>query len=155
MNARAPVASVLDRLLDFEPDRPADDAASAAARLRDVRASVRRDLEILLNTQHRADLPDSLPELDTSLLRYGTPGFHGLMLATPEQQGMLAREIRRLVAAFEPRLTAVTVELDRKREAERALHLRIRARLRHGGADEPIVFDTRLDPAIRQFVIEG
>lgn len=156
MSARRPAASVLDRLLDFAPDRPADDPIGATQAVREARASVRRDLEVLLNTQHRTDLPvAALPQLASSLLRFGTPGFHGLMLATREQQGRLAREIRRLIEAFEPRLADVSVELDGRREAERALHLKIRARLRHDDGDEAIVFDTRLDPAIRQFTVEA
>ncbi len=148
--------SVFDRLLDLAPDMPADQAVSAGENMRRIKDGIRRDLEVLLNTQQPLAAEKSdLPEIEQSLLKYGTPGFHGLMLATKEQQYGLAKSVQELIGVFEPRLKKVRVELGNDRfDNIRMLHLRIRAQYRFDDGDETLVFDTVLDPAIRQFKIE-
>src|SRR3954470_18006227 len=70
------VPSVLDRLLDDAPETTTEPARSRAQLLRDLKQSVRRDLEDLLNTRRRhLDLPPGLAELDHSPLAYGIPDF--------------------------------------------------------------------------------
>jgi type VI secretion system protein ImpF len=149
--------SVFDRLLDMAPDMPADQAVSVGENMRRIKDAIRRDLETLLNTQQPIGSGGSaLPEIDDSLLTFGTPGFHGLMLATKEQQYGLASSIQELIGVFEPRLKNVRVELGNDRfDNVRMLHLRIRARYHFDDGDETLVFDTVLDPAIRQFKIEA
>jgi type VI secretion system protein ImpF len=149
--------SVFDRLLDLDPDLPADRAVSAGENMRRIKDHIRRDLEILLNTQQPlADGATVLPEIEHSLLRYGTPGFHGLMLATKEQQFRLAKSVQDLIRLHETRLKNVRVELGNDRPDNiRMLHLRIRADCHFDEGDETLVFDTVLDPAIRQFKIEN
>jgi type VI secretion system protein ImpF len=149
--------SVFDRLQDYDPDRTEDAIIGTTQQMRQIRDSIRRDLEVLLNMQQPINKDmDSLPEIETSLLKYGTAGFHGLMLATPEQRYRLARSIQDLIGVFEPRLTKVRVELgDGKSDNIRLLNLRIRAEFRFAGDQEQVVFDTLLDPAIRQFKVES
>jgi type VI secretion system protein ImpF len=154
---RIPSASVYDRLLDFDPDMAADAPIGIGERLRRAKDSIRRDLEVLLNTQQPLGAEmTALPEIETSLLKFGTPGFHGLMLATRQQRMRLARSIQELINVFEPRLYKVSVGLgDEKAEANRLLHLRLRASFKFDDTEETLVFDTTLDPAIRQFKIEN
>jgi type VI secretion system protein ImpF len=154
---RAQTSSVFDRLLDFDPDMQADMAVGFGERLRHAKDCIRRDLEVLLNTQQfLAGEQKELPELESSLLKYGTPGFHGLMLATRQQRLRLARAIQELIGIFEPRLFKVSVGLgDEKAETNRLLHLRLRASFKFDDIEETLVFDTTLDPAIRQFKIEN
>ncbi len=154
---RIPSSSVYDRLLDFDPDMVADASISIGERLRRAKDSIRRDLEVLLNTQQPLGAEmKALPEIATSLLKFGTPGFHGLMLATRQQRMRLARSIQDLISIFEPRLYKVSVGLgDEKAETSRLLHLRLRANFKFDDNEETLVFDTTLDPAIRQFKIES
>jgi type VI secretion system protein ImpF len=149
--------SVFDRLQDYEPDRLEDRFVGATEQIRQIKDGIRRDLEVLLNMQQPINKSmDSLPEIETSLLKYGTAGFHGLMLATKEQRYLLARSIQDLISVFEPRLLKVRVELgEGKSDNIRLLNLRIRAEFRFADDQEQIVFDTLLDPAIRQFKIES
>jgi type VI secretion system protein ImpF len=154
---RAPSSSVFDRLLDFDPDMSTERQIGAGERLRNAKDAIRRDLEVLLNTQQPlgGDMA-ALPELQTSLLKFGTPGFHGLMLATRQQRLRLALAIQELIGVFEPRLFKVSVGLgDEKAETNRLLHLRLRASFKFDDNEEVLVFDTTLDPAIRQFKIEN
>ena len=83
--------------------------------------------------------------------------FHARSAATPRQQRMrLARSIQDLISIFEPRLYKVSVGLgDEKAETSRLLHLRLRANFKFDDNEEILVFDTTLDPAIRQFKIEN
>lgn len=155
--ARLQPASVYDRLLDFEPDKPDDPSLGQREQLRRYRDSIRRDLEVLLNTQQPSQrLAKGLPELPTSLVQFGSTGFHGLMLATREQHMALARSLQTLIGIFEPRLKNVKVMLSEDRtRTSRSLALKIRGETRFADADEAVVFDTRLDPSTRQFRISG
>jgi type VI secretion system protein ImpF len=150
-------SSVFDRLLDFEPDMQAERPVGIGERLHRAKDSIRRDLEVLLNTQQPiGEEMKALPEIQTSLLKFGTPGFHGLMLATRQQRLRLAFAIQELINVFEPRLFKVSVGLgDEKSETNRLLHLRLRASFKFDDNEETLVFDTTLDPAIRQFKIEN
>src|SRR5579863_8590318 len=58
------VASVLDRLIDHEPDVSTEPQVNRAARLGQVKESIKRDLEWLLNTKRTiVDLPGELRHL--------------------------------------------------------------------------------------------
>lgn len=155
--SRVQTTSVFDRLLDLDPDMAAELPVSFGERLRRAKDAIRRDLEVLLNTQQPLGAEmKTLPEIATSLLKFGTPGFHGLMLATRQQRLRLAAAIQELIGIFEPRLYKVSVGLgDEKAETNRLLHLRLRASFKFDDAEETLVFDTTLDPAIRQFKIEN
>lgn len=147
--------TVFDRLQDYDPDQPEDKPVATREHLRRHRESIRRDLEILLNTQQPPErLAKGKEELATSLLQYGAPGFHGLMLATKQQQVDLAKSLQTLIETFETRLKNVRVTLgEDKTRSMRTLHLKVRAEMRFDDTDEPVVFDTVIDPATRQFRI--
>ena len=58
------VPSVLDRLLDDDPAVTTDPARNRSQLLRDLKLSVRRDIESLLNARRRnVSIPPGLPEL--------------------------------------------------------------------------------------------
>jgi type VI secretion system protein ImpF len=149
--------SVLDRLIDLAPDMAADQPASATERTRQMRESLRRDLEDLLNA-HRlpATIDPGFEALQTSLLCLGTTGFHGLMLVTSEQRQRLALALKTLIENFEPRLTSVRVSVGPAREADdRVLIIRIAAVLNARHGNDAVVFKTRLDSSTRHFFVAG
>ena len=80
MRSERPVRpSVLDRLIDLEPKLREDPAVGRAQSIRELKASLQRDLEWLLNTRRVAgELPDSAEELIHSLYYYGLPEFMDL-----------------------------------------------------------------------------
>jgi type VI secretion system protein ImpF len=62
--------SVLDRLIDYEPELSREPLASRSKSLRQLKDSVKRDLEQLLNTRKSEDwLPPDLKELNSSSRR--------------------------------------------------------------------------------------
>ncbi|QND55167.1 type VI secretion system baseplate subunit TssE (plasmid) [Phyllobacterium sp. 628] len=156
-STRISFESVVDRLMDFDPDMMVDQPTTPREQINRIRESVRRDIESLLNSQQWPhSIEKELEELETSLLRFGTPGFHGLMLATTQQRLYLAEAIRKVIVAFDPRLARVRVGLGKARgDQDRVLDLRIEAEMLLPDGVEPIVFDTSLDPSTRHFLIGG
>jgi type VI secretion system protein ImpF len=150
------LASVLDRLLDSEPDRVSDPPKSRGQYLAELRSAVRRDLESLLNT-HRycLSLPTGLEFLDTSLMTYGLPNFLGLTAASDQAREDFRGEIEAIIRDFEPRFQRVTVTLLANADnLERSLRFRVDALIYADPAPEPVSFDSALSPADYRFAVK-
>jgi type VI secretion system protein ImpF len=149
-------ASVFDRLLDYEPEVSHEPVASRAKSLRQLKQSVRRDLEWLLNTrQMPGATPPGSQELKRSLAAYGLPDFSVLSPDSPADQKYMRREIEDAIRTFEPRLEDVIVSVAPLRSTERAMRFRIDARLKVEPAPEPVTFDTVLQLGIGQYIVQG
>src|SRR5438132_410989 len=86
------IPSVLDRLLDFEPDVSREAQRSRNQVLRELKLSVRRDLENLLNTKTRClTWPPHLEELKQSLVNYGIPDFTSASMGSPRDREEFCR----------------------------------------------------------------
>src|SRR5688500_14557195 len=97
------VPSVLDRLLDDAPEVSREPARSRNQLLRELKQSVRRDLENLLNTRRRClSLPPGLKELPASLVNYGLPDFSGNPAAANREA--FAKLVEGVIRQYEPRL---------------------------------------------------
>ncbi|TVP60211.1 MAG: type VI secretion system baseplate subunit TssE [Halomonadaceae bacterium] len=139
-DARARVqVSLLDRLLDNGSVRPS---------VAQVRQSVRRDLEWLLNARRSwLPIPKGCNELSTSVLGFGLPDFTVMELSTEEGRLWLCEEIRRCISRFEPRLARVKVLLqDREAPLDRQLRLRIEGVLLVEPVPQAVAFDSELEP---------
>jgi type VI secretion system protein ImpF len=75
------------------------------------------------------------------VLTYGLPDFSALNVGNPNDQNLLRQMIESTIRTFEPRLTGITAVLQPATQAERALCLRIDARLVMDPAPEPVSFD--------------
>ena len=150
------VPSVLDRLIDFEPGISKETAKSRAQVLRELKASVGRDLENLLNTRWRClSWPPSLEELDVSVVNYGIPDFTGANMSLASEREQLRRTIERIIKQFEPRFKTVKVQLqDNRDEFDRTLRFRIDALLYAEPAPEPVIFDSQLQPTATTFEVK-
>jgi type VI secretion system protein ImpF len=148
--------SVLDRLIDYEPEVSQEAAASRTKTLRQLKQAVRRDLEYLLNTRQVAGgLPVRLKEINKSLAAYGLPDFSNVNVNSPEEQTRLRRMIETTIATFEPRLKGVKVTFEPLRGAERALRFRVDARLQVEPTPEPVMFDTVLQLHSGEYKVRG
>jgi type VI secretion system protein ImpF len=137
--------SIFDRLLDFEPELTSEAPKSRAKSLRELKQSVRRDLEWLLNTRRTPiEVDASLEETTRSLVMYGLPDFTGVSAKSPSEQKRLLKEIETALKQFEPRLIDLRVSLEPPTAVERLLKFRIEARLKVEPAPEPVAFDTIL-----------
>ena len=76
--------------------------------MRLLKASVRRDLEWLLNTRQNPDavLLDKYPELSKSLYNYGLPDFTSMSFDNAKDRARLLRHLEATIRIFEPRLAS-------------------------------------------------
>jgi type VI secretion system protein ImpF len=151
------IPSVLDRLIDREPENSREAPLSRHQVLRELKQSVRRDLEALLNTRWRCvQWPADLDQLDLSLVNYGIPDFTGASMGTASSREQLRQIVERVVRKFEPRFKSVRVKLlDNADETDRSLRLRIDAMLYAEPAPEPVIFDSQLEPTSGNFAVKG
>jgi type VI secretion system protein ImpF len=147
--------SVLDRMLDDEPQASTESWDSPVRNVTQLKRAVRRDLEWLLNAKRlAAKLPDDLRQADQSLLTFGLPDFTSSSLNSGQDQALLRRTIEEAIERFEPRLTHVKVLLEPGREFDRAVRFRIDAMLRVEPDPEPVTFDSVLELNTKAFVVQ-
>ncbi|MFC5438038.1 type VI secretion system baseplate subunit TssE [Rhodanobacter umsongensis] len=126
--------SLLDRLTDDEPgklEESREKRVISATRLRDC---VTRDVSWLLNCVSldvSVDL-DDYPDVTRSVLNFGIPDLTGVSLSGINSE-TLQRQIKDVILAFEPRLTAstlrVTVNSNQKRMDRQALRFNIESEM--------------------------
>lgn len=154
-SARPLLLSVLDRLLDDSPESAREMPLGEAQFEREFRASIRRDVENLLNTRVRfLAAPASAPELRRSGYEYGAPDFSGANLATRKRRGEHLKLIEAALKAHEPRFKSVKVTpVDDSERTDRTLHFRIEALVFAEPAPESLTLDSRVDPLTRSFQV--
>lgn len=137
--------SVLDRLLDFEPRSSQEAPKSRSRSLSELKLSVRRDLEWLLNTRcFVVDFDERLEEIKKSVVTYGLPDFTGISAKNHVEQKRLSDALETAIKTFEPRFLDLKVTLEPISNIDRLLKFRIEASLDIEPVPEPIVFDTVL-----------
>ena len=138
------VPSLMDRLIDTEPDVSTEPLWSRSHTLAQLKESVRRDLENLLNTrQTRTDLFLQSCETARSILTYGVPDFTAQGMDASDEQHRLKEAVGQAIRTFEPRLIEVQVDVEATDSTfDRKIHLKINAILCAEPVIESIVFDT-------------
>src|SRR5438552_1891999 len=101
--------SVLDRLIDQDPKSSVEAAPPRAQSVRQLKTSLRRDLEWLLNSRRISPEPESLRELNRSVYCYGLPDFSAYNISSAKDQNKLIRVLQIAVKLFEPRLANVRI----------------------------------------------
>lgn len=146
----------------FEPslfDKLFDDLPVGAARrrlsLEQLKDTVARDLEALLNTRVLLDdeYDQSFPQAVRSVAGFGLADFAGLSLANVHDRRRICAAIESAIAAHEPRLRDVRVELEFQRKTVNALYFSINAVLFVRPAQEPVAFDALLQPTSLQYSV--
>jgi len=148
--------SVLDRLIDQEPERKLEPPLTRSQSLRELKTALRRDLEWLLNSRRTIEeSPPSLKELERSLYNYGLPDVSSLYLRSSNDQESLLKAIRTAINYFEPRLMNIKVTLEPVGNDTRVLRFGIDGFLRMDPAPEHVFFDTLLEPMSGQYQVKG
>jgi type VI secretion system protein ImpF len=150
--------SLLERLIDRDPNLKTDPAVSRPQSVRNLKASLRRDLEWLLNTRRNPDAaPESMSELSQSLYNYGLPDFAALSINSPKDRDRLVLELEHTVSLFEPRLKDIRVSMveDDTSGYSRTIHFQIEAMLQMEPAPEQVSFDTILQLSSGEYKIRG
>jgi type VI secretion system protein ImpF len=114
--------------------------------LQELKRSVSRDIEALLNTRRELleELPPEFQEVSNSVLTYGLPDFTSLSLNSHKDRKSIQREIETTLGLFEPRLRAIKVMVEGPKKLEHALHFRIDAMLLVEPNPEAVSFDAML-----------
>ncbi|WP_180163415.1 type VI secretion system baseplate subunit TssE [Acinetobacter sp. YH12069] len=141
--------TLFDRLL------PADDQQTQGLSLQELRESVASDLEDLLNSRVAKldELIDDFPLAKKSILQFGIIDFVGLSTANPSDRDKICQSIEQSIAAHEPRLKQIRVEMLMDGHNMGALCLSIQAYLNIHPLYEPVIFDALLKPTTQQYVI--
>jgi type VI secretion system protein ImpF len=151
---RPVLPSVLDRLIDADPESRQDPSITRAQSVRELKAMLKRDLEWLLNTRRIAgDFSESSEELRNSLYAYGLPEFRELNLSAAADD--LAKHIEFAIKLFEPRLASVRVTMRPGEGVDRIAHFIIDAILLIDPMPERVTFDTVLELTSGQYRVGG
>lgn len=148
--------SILDRLFDNEPHIQMEADKSKHQQLKELRNSVRRDLESLLNTRYRVVEPSTeYTQLESSILNYGLPDLATVNIVDSERKIEFTQQLEKILRTYEPRFKTVKVKyLDNKESTDRTMRFRIDATLYADPAPEVIVFDSVLEPISRTVNVE-
>jgi type VI secretion system protein ImpF len=149
--------SVLERLIDRDPANVAEPPPTRPQSVRALKASLRRDLEWLLNTRRRPDaVGRELPETQQSLYNFGVPDLTMINRESSEDRSRLTSAIEETLAAFEPRLKKVKVlQLESTAGAQHVLRFQIEGLLDMDPAPELISFDTVLQLTSGEYQVKG
>jgi type VI secretion system protein ImpF len=129
--------SILDRLIDSNPNARTDAPLNRANSMRQLKSALRRDLEWLLNTRQSPEaVGEGTSELRRSLYNYGLPDTTAL-------------------TTFEPRLMGVRVTLEPVTAGSRILRFQIQGLLRVDPAPERVAFDTVLELTKGEYEVKG
>jgi type VI secretion system protein ImpF len=140
LNEVSSSAGLVDRLAD------ASGGPGRAASSPDLRATVSRDLEALLNTRSEAVrlISDAYPECRKSSLTFGIPDFSSYNLFNPSDRDKIRRSIEQAIGLHEGRLSRVRVTLEAPKPLEKLLRFRVEALLELGPQREKVQFDATL-----------
>lgn len=139
--------SVLDRLIDRDPQSQVEAPLSVAQSVRFHKRAVHRDLGWLLNTRSIPDEPpESLREVNRSVYVYGLPDFSSYSMGSTGDRAKLIRHLVAAIRLFEPRLDGVQITpIENEETGLQELRFRIEAMLLMDPTPERISFDTVIE----------
>lgn len=142
-------------LMDRLVDAPLPEDSGRGVSLQDIRSSISRDLEGLLNTRSEGArlIPDTFKECRASSLTYGILDFSSYSLLSPQDRDRIRRSLEQAISLHESRLTRVRVTLDPQRELDRALRFRVDALMVLGPDNEKVQFDAVLQLNTQAYVV--
>lgn len=149
--------SLLDRLIDYDPEQKVEPVMSRSQVIRELRESVRRDLEVLLNTRIRCESrPVEWTLADGTVINYGIPDYSGINLNSEDDQHAFAKQIQKIIMHYETRFKSVKIDVLKNEDSfDRTFRFRIDALLKVEPAVKPVVFDSSLENASRRFMVRN
>ncbi|MES3023908.1 MAG: type VI secretion system baseplate subunit TssE [Pseudomonadota bacterium] len=152
MNGFTP--GLFDRLMDV-PVHGASNGTVSRLSLEDLKDSVARDLEALLNTRTviPEDLLLSFPECARSIVTYGLNDFAGRSLSSTDDRAYICGCLETAIARHEPRLRKVKASLELRPDSINRLNFSITALLVVSTSEESVNFDAILQPSSLHYTI--
>ena len=142
-------------LMDRLVDAPLPEDGGRRVSVTDMRNSVSRDLENLLNTRSEGArlISDSFKECRASSLTYGILDFSSYSLLSPHDRDRIRRSLELAIGLHEGRLTRIRATLEPQRELDRALRFRVDALMELGPDNEKVQFDAVLQLNTQTYVV--
>jgi len=148
--------TLLDRLIDFDPKVRDETILAGAQSVRQLKGSLKRELEWLLNTRRNPEeVFDKEAELYRSLYNYGLPDLTNFGLHSTDDQSRLSWMLEETIAIFEPRLEGVKVAMQPISPGSRQLRFQIEGLLKMDPAPERVSFDTVLELTSGAYQVKG
>lgn len=113
--------SLLDRLIDDNPEQLNESRDKRIMNISKLRDCVIRDISHLLNAHHmegNADI-DNFSEIQSSVLNYGVSGLTGFSMHNIDVNNA-ERSIRQAIINFEPRILKNTLKVSMTRDTEKS-----------------------------------
>ena len=147
-------ASILDRLIDEQPGISREPVRHRVLSINQIKASVIRDLENLLNARRQiTPVPAEYREVSNSLFVYGLRDFTSEDPRSPSIKQQLRNDVEKTISRFDSRLRNVIVRLEASAQNERNVRFRISGLLVVDPVTEPVTFDTFFDINRGEYVI--
>jgi type VI secretion system protein ImpF len=144
---------LLDRLMGERPH--AGSGGAARLTVEQMKDSVARDLEALLNT--RLGIAEeafaAYPQARHSIVNYGLADFAGLCLTSAADRDAVCASLKAAIEIHEPRLTDVSAALELETGSVNRLHFVIKAKLQLHPSSEPVNFNAVLQPSSLRYSI--
>ncbi|WP_225776129.1 type VI secretion system baseplate subunit TssE [Pseudomonas sp. Marseille-Q5115] len=149
--------SLLDRLLDDNPQLAGETASQRLCSLADYKASVVRDLEILVNTRQSlaADELKNFPQLTGTILEYGMPDFISKSVLDPQDRLVIQQQLERAISLGDRRFSSVKVQLLAQQASRRMLTFRVDAVLRLQDVSRQVSFDAVLQVNTQEYKVQN
>ena len=153
--ARGFAPTLFEKLYDDMPYRQTEAAPLKRLSIDELKDSVARDLEALLNSRGglAATQAEQFPHSASSVLGYGMTDFVGLSLANPADCHRICATIERAIADHEPRLRNTRVTIEAESGSKTSLRFIITAMLVVHPMREPVNFDALLQPTTQQYSV--
>jgi type VI secretion system protein ImpF len=152
--ARTISHSLIDRLIDDDPDEAVEPGEDEETAIERYKVSLRRDLEQLLNTKRPLlDGLDRHDELGRTVIGYGIVDLSTEDLSVPTVRERAKRTISQVIRNHETRLSNIEVEMD-EAPTSRGMNLRISAVLTLTRNREMVIYEARVRPGDRFIAVQ-
>ncbi|WP_460383969.1 type VI secretion system baseplate subunit TssE [Pseudomonas amygdali] len=149
--------SLLDRLLDDRPHQSVESSSQRLSSLADYKASIVRDLEILVNTRQSlvANGLEGFANLSGTILDYGMPDFTSRSVLDPQDRLLIQRQLEKAISVGDRRFRSVKVQLLAKQTGQRMLTFRVDAVLRLQDISRQVSFDAVLQVNTQEYKVQN
>ena len=143
-------ATLLERLVDNEPDVSTEPRPLRTLDKRKLRLSVRDELQRLLNTRCSYPL-DELNKQERTVVNYGISDFSHLSPQNIDDRLVLSKNMEETIQAYEPRLQDVKIIVDYFDKEKKTLSARINAVIVVESIRDPVSFPFVINLKDREF----
>lgn len=149
--------SLLDRLLDDRPHQSVESSSQRLSSLADYKASIVRDLEILVNTRQSlvAGELEGFANLSGTILDYGMPDFNSRSVLDPQDRLLIQRQLEKAISVGDRRFRSVKVQLLAQQTGQRMLTFRVDAVLRLQDISRQVSFDAVLQVNTQEYKVQN